>query len=135
MNLLLFFAAVTLIIVAQCVFLSLLVRFTLARLYSDLKAWFTPQKEGQPSQFGIVVNGLVDNIAASISTKAKMSMLGEVGGKAPKTMKFTGNKFIDGIINAAAPAVLNKVLGGSGVQMPFSGGNGSHSDPNYEIKS
>jgi hypothetical protein len=126
MNIIWFFLGIALIIIAQAVFLSLLVRFTIARLYSDLEKWFTPAKEGELSQFGIVVNGIVDNIAANVATKAKMSFLGEVGGKAPKSPRFTGNKFIDGIIEAAAPSLIGKYLNNQGPGV-IPANNGNHS--------
>lgn len=114
MNILWFFAGISLLIVAQFVCFSLLLRFTLNKVYSDLAAWFVPAKEGELSQFGQVANAIVDNLAATFATKAKMSVLGEIGGKSPKSPRFTGNRFIDGLITAAAPSVIGKFMSNAG---------------------
>jgi len=124
-NILLFFVGLVVVLTLQLCFILVIVRSLRAsiaaellavqdRVYSDLAGWFTPAKEGEASQLGLVVNGMAEVLADTLFAKVKMAAIGKVGGQAERTKK-SGNPVMDLIMNYVTGGGLN-MLAGAGQQ-------------------
>ncbi len=124
MSILLLFAAICLLAIAQfCLFL-LIIRSVRASIYADLRSFFVPEAEGKPSQFGLVANGMADAMAARLWQSIKSSSIGKIGGQADRKSSPGQPDLLQAIVSRFLPGGLQGVLGGLQDNTPAEGHNG-----------
>jgi len=152
-NILLFFAGISVLAVLQACFILVLLRNFRAsiaaeaarlesrlkaaqdKIYSDVGAFFVPAGDGEPSEFGKVVAAMADTMASTLFMKLKNSAIGSKGGSAERNGQGSldmGDMDIPGVPPVVG-LLLKRFLGGGAPAPGAARDNGNGHSPKFSL--